>query len=299
MASPLDALDWNDLRVFLRAAQAGSLAGAARALGVDHATIGRRLSALERTIGAPLFVRSASGLELTPLGDELAPLAAAVEHAVHAVRDRIAGERVRVRLAMPSGMMKLFGAGLAELRERHPEIALEVLAGAKPVDLARAEADLAIRSGPVTEPDLVVRRLAMSGFSLYAADVYLRQHAPPADLDDLAGHELIGFDPALAAMPAAAWIEQRATQATIVLRSREVSEMLAAAVAGAGLAMLPCLIGDDEPALRRLTPQVLASRELALVYRREAKLSAAVRAVLDFVVATTAAHAHRIAGTRA
>src|SRR5262249_10551507 len=71
---PLSALDWNDLRYFLSAARARTLAGAARELGVDHATIGRRLAALERAIGAPLFVRSATGLVPTPLGDELAPL---------------------------------------------------------------------------------------------------------------------------------------------------------------------------------------------------------------------------------
>lgn len=77
-----DDLNWNDLRFFLRAAQAGTLAGAARAMEVDHSTIGRRLSALERSLGVPLVIRAADGLHLTPLGENLVPLVEQVERAV-------------------------------------------------------------------------------------------------------------------------------------------------------------------------------------------------------------------------
>jgi DNA-binding transcriptional LysR family regulator len=76
-----DDVNWNDLRFFLRAAQAGTLAGAARAMRVDHSTIGRRLSALERSLGAPLVIRSSDGLHLTPLGENLVPLVEQVERA--------------------------------------------------------------------------------------------------------------------------------------------------------------------------------------------------------------------------
>lgn len=301
MADLDDRFDWNDLRYFLRAAQAGTLAGAARAMGVEHSTIGRRLTSLERALGAPLVVRAPDGLHLTPLGASLVPLMEQVEHAVSAVVDHATAGQTRVRLALPTGFTALFSEHLDRLRQTHPRLALELLSGAKPVDLRRGEADLAIRSGPVADEDLVVRPLGESGWSLYAAPAYLARHAAPREpLDDLSGHALIGFDPALAAVPAAQWIEQRAAGggATIVLRSREMADIQAAALAGAGLALLPCLGADGEPGLARLTPRVLATRSLALAYPREARLSPPVQAVIRFVIDVMRDNAERITGTR-
>src|SRR5260370_430900 len=148
-------LNWDDLRYLLRAIEAKTLAGAARKMRVEHTTIGRRISALERSLGAPLVFRGPDGLKLTPLGEQIAPL----------------------------------------------------------------------------------------------------------DHSDLTGHELIGYDASLSAVPAAKWIEDRATKATIVLRSREMTDMLTAALSGVGLAALPCMFGDSEPALKRLTPEVIATRK--------------------------------------
>src|SRR5262249_8164818 len=150
------------------------------------------------------------GLHLTPLGASLVPLVEAVERAVLAVHEHAAGSHARVRLAMPTGFTALFSENLERLRHTHSHLALELLTGAKPVDLRRGEADLALRSGPVVEDDLIVRPLGESGWSLYASPAYLARHAAPTDLDHLSGHALIGFDPALASVPAAQWIEQRA-----------------------------------------------------------------------------------------
>jgi DNA-binding transcriptional LysR family regulator len=290
--------DWDDLRYFLRAAQAGTLAGAARAMGVDHSTIGRRLRALEQSLGAPLVIRAPDGLHLTPLGESLLPLVEAVDRAVLAVHGRASQRAARVRLAMPTGFTALFSAELPRLRAAHPQLTLELLTGSRPVDLERGEADLAIRSGPIGEA-LIARRLVDSGFSLYAAPSYLARHAPPGDLDDLSGHDVIGFDPALADVPPARWLATRAQQATIVLRGRELADMQTAALAGAGLAVLPCLSADAEPGLVRLTPQVLARRTLWLVYPRESRLSPPAQAVIHFVLDVSREHAPRIEGVRA
>lgn len=293
-----DEPNWDDLRYFLRAVQAGTLAGAARAMGVEHSTIGRRLTALERSLGAPLVMRAPDGLHLTPLGTQLLPLVEDVDRAVGAVRDLVLRGQVRVRLAMPTGFTALFSQNLARLHRMHPRLSLELLSGAKPVDLRRGEADLAIRSGPVDDEDLIVRPLGDSGWSLYAAPEYLARHPAPVDIDNLGGHSLIGFDPGLASVPAAQWIEARARGgAAIVLRSREMSDMQAAAIAGAGLAMLPCLAADGQPGLVRITPQVLSRRTLSLVYPRESRLSPAVQAVIRFVVEVMKDNAARIAGS--
>lgn len=288
-------LDWDDLRYFLRAAQAGTLAAAARAMGVDHSTIGRRLSALERTLGAPLVVRAPDGLHLTPLGESLLPLVEAVDRAVLAVHGRASQRAARVRLAMPTGFTALFSSELARLRDAHPQLTLEVVTGSRPVDLERGEADLAIRSGPVGDA-LIARPLGDSGFSLYAAPSYLARKAAPSDVDDLSGHDVIGFDPLLADLPPAVWLAQRTSNASMVLRGRELAEMQAAAIAGAGLALLPCLAADAEPGLVRLTPQVLVRRPLWLAYPRASRLSQPVQAVIHFVLEVMQRHATRVEG---
>ena len=147
------------------------------------------------------------------------------------------------------------------------------------------------------EQGLVARPVRESGWSLYASPAYLARHSFPSDLDDLSGHELVGYDLALAEVPAAKWVEQRLGQATLALRSREMTEMMAAALSGAGLAVLPCVVADDEPGLIRVTPAVLATRNLSLVYPTEARLSPPVQAVIRFVIEVMEDNADRIAGT--
>jgi DNA-binding transcriptional LysR family regulator len=278
-----DDLNWDDLRYFLRAVEARTMAGAARAMGVERTTVGRRLTALEQALGAPLVLRNQDGLELTPLGQRLVPLAAEVERAVRAVKDAVTSQNVRVRLAMPSGFPALFMGALDRLYKDNPGLSLEILSGSHPVDLARGEADLAIRSGPIDDQELVARRLFESDWSLYASEGYLARHGTPASVDELEGHQVIGFDPSFAGSPQAQWLEPRARKATTVVRGREVVDLLTAAVNGAGIALLPCLFADAEPTLRRLTAEVTARRTFSLVYRREARLSPQVQAVMRFV----------------
>jgi DNA-binding transcriptional LysR family regulator len=275
--------DWDDLRYFLQAARAKTLAGAARALGVEHTTIGRRLTALERVLGAPLFIRSSDGLRLTPLAERVLPLIEDVERTVRAVQGRVASDRMRVRLAVPSGFAALITARLPELHRDHADVALELLSGSRPVDLKKGEAELALRIGPVTDQDLIAQNMGAVGLSLYAADSYLARRPGPIDTRQLAGHEVIGFDQSLAALPGAQWLATHGAGATVVMRCREMTDMLAATTAGLGLALLPCMLGDTAPTLTRLTDEILVSNKLSLVYRREMLKVAPVKAVIQFV----------------
>lgn len=294
-----DDLNWDDLRFFLRAAEAMTLAGAARAMGVDHSTIGRRLSSLERRLGAPLVIRAPDGLKLTPVGEKLLPLVQQVGRSVQAVSDQARQQKTRVRVAMPTGFTKLFTAGLARLRAELPEVSLEMLSETRLVNLGQGEADLAIRVGPVQDEDLVARRLCDAGWSLYASPAYLERHPEPMDLDHLDGHELIGFDPAMAGSPGSNWIEERARHAGIALRIRGMVDMQDAALSGAGLALLPCVLGDDEPGLRRVSPLVLVTSEVSLVYRREVRLVEPIRSVIRFVADVLRDNEARLLGASA
>jgi DNA-binding transcriptional LysR family regulator len=276
-------LDWNDLKHFLAAARAGTLAGAARGLRVEHSTIGRRLTALEDALGAPLFTRGPGGLALTPLGERIAPLVEDVERAVLAVHEIAATAKTRVRLATPSAFARLLTPHFARFGREHPDVTIELLSGSRMVDLKKGEAELAIRAGASEDGDLVTKGLGDMGWSLYASEAYLAGHAAPADPRALAGHDVLGYEARLAALPGPRWIEQHGAGATVVMRCREVSDVLAACVAGLGLAVLPSLLAEAEPALRRLTPEVLGTQRFSLVYRKEVLRAAPVRAVIRFV----------------
>jgi DNA-binding transcriptional LysR family regulator len=291
-------LNWDDLRYFLLAAESKSLAGAARAARVEHTTIGRRLSALERALGAALVLRGREGLRLTQLGEQLVPLAAAVERSVNAVRDLVASERSRVRLAVPSGFTRLFSEGIAKFARENPDVTLEIVSGARPVDLKKGEADLAIRTSTIVDKDLIARKLFDSGFALYASEAYLARKPAPRDPNDLSGHDVVGFDVMLSKVSAVQWLNERAVKANVVMRSREMIDIMTAVLGGIGLSVLPCWIGDAEPLLRRLTNDVVAVQSFSLVYPRESKLSPEVRAVIRFVMALIRGKAPALLGKR-
>jgi len=289
-------LDWNDLRTFLAALRERTLSGAARALGVKHSTIGRRLSALERSLGAPLFVRRPDGLVLTALGERVRAQAEEVEQAVLRLQTLAGAEKKRVRLACPSGFSNLFGRHLIRFHQDRPDIALEFLSGSHRLDLKKGEAELAIRAGPITDEDLVARRVGEGGWSLYASETFLQLRPAAADPRQLAGHELLGYDQNLAGVPGAQWIERYGAGATIVLRSRELTDTLTAARSGLGLAVMPCMLGESDPVLRRLTPDVVGQHSLSLVYLRQMRLVEPIRLVIDFVMGVMRENAELISG---
>jgi DNA-binding transcriptional LysR family regulator len=291
-----DEFFWDDLRYFIRAAQTQSLSGAARALGVEHTTVGRRLTALERAFGAPVFIRGPDGLRLTPFGTRLLPVAEDVERAVRAVQEIVSSDKHKVRLAVPSGFTTLITQHLPRFLQDFPGVSLELLSGSRLVDLKKGEADLALQLAPVTDEDLVAQNMGEVGWSLYASDAYLARRRASINPRLLKGHDVIGYDESLAAVPGAQWLEVHASEARTVLRSREMTDMLAAARAGLGLALLPCLLGEPEPILRRLTAEVIGSRKLSLVYRREMLHVAPVRAVINLVATLMRENAGLISG---
>jgi DNA-binding transcriptional LysR family regulator len=296
----LDRLDWNDLRYFLAVARSGTLAGAARMLGVKHSTVSRRLTALEGAISAALLVRNETGVQLTPLGESLVPRAEAVERAVQELQAGAMAQGGRIRVAVPTGFMGLFTPQLpeliAELRRKFPGTSLEFLSAIQPVDLTKGEADLAIRVGPVTDETLVARKIGEAGWSLFASPDYLARRPAPADPRDLSGHDVLGFNPEFAGLPGAKWIAEHGAGANIVLLHRGIEDLVASAVAGLGLAVLPCLAGDREPRLQRVTTEVLGRQTLSIVYRREVLLSQPILTVIRFIAAVLRGHARVMSG---
>ncbi len=300
MTKKLDRLDWNDLRYFLAVARSGTLAGAARLLGVKHSTVSRRLTALENAIGAALLVRGETGVQLTPLANGLVPRAEAVERAVLELQASARSQGGPIRVAVPTGLMNLFTPHLpellAELRRKYPETSLEFLSAIRPVDLAKGEADLAIRVGPVTDEALVARKIGESGWSLFAAPDYLARRTAPTDPRNLSGHDVLGFNPEFASLPGAKWIAAHGAGANIALLHRGIEDLVASAVAGLGLAVLPCIMGDREPRLQRVTSEILGRQTLSIVYRREVMLSQPIQEVIRFITGVLRNHTRIMSG---
>ena len=282
MARP-DDVDWNDLRCFLAAARAGSLAGAARAMGVEHSTVGRRLAALEEAMGAALVTRSPEGLALTAAGKQLLPLVEEMARAAQAGKEALASARTRVRLATPSGFGRVLAPELMTFQAQHPDVTIELSSASRMVDLKKGEADVAIRQGPSADEDLVARTIGDVEWSLYASASYLQRHPAPSDPRDLVGQDLLGFEERLAAVPGARWLERHGKGANVVMRCGELADTLSACVAGIGLAVLPTTAAALEPSLERLTGESLGTSKLYVVYRKESLLSEPVKAVIEFV----------------
>jgi DNA-binding transcriptional LysR family regulator len=280
-------VDWNDLRHFLAAYRQRSLAGAARELRCEHTTVGRRLAALEAALGTRLFTRTPDGLAPTAAADELCPLAVEVERQIQAIERRAAGHDQRVegvvRVTASEGFTPYVIQQVAALRARHPGLRVEVLSENRALDVARGEVDLALRMAPTTHRDLIVRKLCELPWTMYASDAYVARRGVPAPIDDLRGHDVVGFDDALATVPGATWLAAHGAGATIVFRGNSLLAVAAAARIGMGLTVLPCQVAEAEPGLRRLAPDVLGTRTLSLVVHPDLARVARVRAVMDFL----------------
>ena len=280
-------MDWNDFRYFLAICRAGTLAGAARELGVEHTTVGRRLNALETALGARLFIRGPEGLVATAAARDMLPLAEEMAARVQAIERRVAGNDSRmegtVRVAVSEALSGYLVKQSAALRTRHPGLMVEMLIGNHVSDLLRGEADLAVRARPVTEPDLVARKLVCAAWSLYASPGYVARRGALSAAEHLAGHDVIAYDDSLAATPGGTWLNEHGQGANVTMRGNSVIAVLNAAICGMGVAIIPCFLGTPEPQLQRLTPQVVGRRDIFLVVHPDLARVARVRAVMDFI----------------
>ncbi len=194
-----DEPSWDLYRTFLSVMGERTLSGAARALGLTQPTVGRHVDALERALSMQLFVRSPSGLAPTEAAAALRPhaevLAAAAAALLRSATTRDDAARGTVRIAA-SDMIgaELLPPILAELREDHPDLTIELALSNDVADLLRRDADIAVRMVEPGQKALVVKRIGIVKVGLHAHRRYLKRHGTPRSLDELMGHALIGFD---------------------------------------------------------------------------------------------------------
>jgi DNA-binding transcriptional LysR family regulator len=276
-------LDWNDLHHFVVLAREGTLSAAARTLRVDHATVARRVAALEAATALKLVDRRARNYALTEDGRRIAATAAAMEEAAFAVERAMQaaapGIRGEVAISAPPSLANaLVAPRLVHLKREHPGIFIKLIGEKRSASLSRREADLALRLSRPTEPGLFARRIGHFGFSLYGAPSYLKETPPHA-------FSFIAYDESMQNVPQQQWLEAVADGREIVMRSDDLENQAAAARAGLGLATLPHFLGDGDPRLERYqSRQKEVGRDLWLVVHRDLRRAPAVRAVMAFLV---------------
>lgn len=280
-------MEWGDLRIFLAIARAGTLARAATMVGLTQPTMGRRLRALEQALGQILFQRGPDGFVLTDEGQAILAHAERMEEEALAVTRVTAGDGLRGEIRLASS--DWFGAhvlapALARFTQQHPGITVELLTDQRRYSLARREADLAFRIARFDEPDVVQRKALTMAYALYGP-----VSALPISIDDGTGVHLVTMDEAFSGLPDRAWLRRVLPKARIALRSNNRDVQAQACRAGAGLAVLPRLLGDHVPGLAVLDlGDAPPSRDVWVGYHRDLKNVARLRVLLDFLLASFA-----------
>jgi DNA-binding transcriptional LysR family regulator len=275
-------IDWEDVRFFAALARHGSLSAAARALTVNHATVARRLAALEPALATKLFKRRPTGYELTAAGRDALEAADAMEGAAVALA-RLEPEPALTGLvritATPSLAEVFLIPRLAALQQQHPALDLEIMAERRSVSLQRHQSDIALRLGRPERGELLARCVARVAYRFYATRVWrdrLKQDAAPA---------FIGFDEAGSQFPEALWLARRFGKARLVFRCNNQIGQVAAARAGCGIAMLPCFLAASDPDLVEVRfSEVPPARELWMLTRRDVQKTPRIRVVSDFLL---------------
>jgi DNA-binding transcriptional LysR family regulator len=251
--------NWNDLKYFLAVARKGSTLAAARTLQVNQSTVQRRLTELEHHLKLRLVERLPSGYCLTPAGKAVLASVEAVEGAIEIFERRCAeaAHEGILRLTCPEPIAdRLARSGfLDRFHAKHADLRIEFVLADHYIDLAKGEADVALRSGD-TDGVLVGRKIADSIWAIYASSEYMRRHGAPASIDEIAQHPLIAFDSSLAGHRLSTWLREVAPNARIAARTNSVLGLVSAAKSGVGIAALPTPLGDAEPDLIQLLPPI-------------------------------------------
>lgn len=284
------SMDWDDVRIFLALIRTGNVRAAADSLKVSHSTVARRIDALERKLSTRLFERMPTGYALTPVGEDMLQVAETVEDELEGLERRIEGHdnklSGRLRVTMVDALAtNLLMPQLTEFTERYPEIDIEVPVSYVAADLDRREADIALRFVRNPPEHLVGRRLLTCATAAYASRDYLSSH----DLRDPTSARWIGFA-AQGAYPK--WVRKSAYP-DIPARGQFVSLLvqLAACMAGMGVAMLPCFLGEQQSSLRRLSsakPDPFF--ELWILIHSDLRSNARIRIFSEFIVAAILSH---------
>jgi DNA-binding transcriptional LysR family regulator len=279
--------EWGDFKLMLALSRGGSVAGAARVLGVDSSTVSRRLAAMEQSLGASLVLRggrefafTAEGKAAVAAAESMEAIVAGAATSIRAAKTEIDGV---VKVSVVPSMLRTLMPFVPAATERHPKLSIELSAVQRTVDLARGEADIAIRMVQPREIDLVARRAFEMGLAVYASKSYVERCGLPGKPEDLRQHRLIQYTEGMLHLPWFSWMEAYANKGAPATRA-DSTEMAAGLVAaGNGIGVLTCFAGDKSPELVRVFPNPVAYAIGWIVYHETSRNSMRIRAVVDLL----------------
>lgn len=293
------SIAWDDQRIFLAVLEEGSLSAAARRLGLSHPTVRTRLEALEERLGNVLFTRSGTGLAPTDTAEALRAAARAMAMAsdlflrqASAPPGEIAGT---VRLSVPEFMgIEVMPPMLARLRETHPAIQVEMALSNTPADLLAREVDVAVRTVAPKQEALVARKVAAIPLGFFASRAYVERRGTPADIAGMEAHDVIGPDRDRIDLRIAGGLGAPFRPDRLVLRTDSHPAQLAAARSGVGIAVAQVPVGERDPTLVRVLPDVeIGILETWIVTHGNLAREPRVRAVFDSLARSFRAMARR------
>ncbi len=275
-------MDWENLRFFLAVAREGSFSAAARTLKVDHATVGRRISALEADLGVRLIERLPRSCPLTASGARVRDSVLEMESHAYSVErislaERTSAYKEVVISAPPVLSFNLLTPLLRDFKRLHPQIRLSLSSQEKPVSLSRLDADLALRLFRPTEPDYVVKKLGELRFSLYATTDYPYRDAPES-------WQFITYDKTEKDFAHRRYLNSLTQGRQIACSVTDLTTQYAAACSGVGVASLPCFLGDRDSRLQRLAENGEPYKlDIWLVLHRDLRNIAEIRQTITFI----------------
>ncbi|WP_343650398.1 LysR family transcriptional regulator [Herbaspirillum sp.] len=282
-------MNWDDTRIFLALSRETTLRGAARELGVDQATVGRRIAAMEKDLGSVLFLRSSEGYLLTAAGETALVMARRMESAALELQSKLEGQDAAlsgtVRITSTDSItVDFLLPALGAMRRRHPGITVDVEVSTQMLSLPRRQSDLAIRNVKPDNPDLVVRRIARWPVGLFASRDYLARHGIPVPGAEFAGHDIVAYKPYTETGKTFSLVDEAARAGQIVALMNSSLMLRRAVAAGIGIGEMPLHMGESE-GLVRIWPERVRKQDydVWLVMHPDLRGTARVRTVADFL----------------
>ncbi len=281
-------MNWDDVRLFLAVARSGQFLSAARRVGVNHATLSRRVSALEAALGTQLLVRRPQGCELTEEGERFLSAAERMETEMLAAQAGLgqtgAAISGTVRIGAPDGFgVSFLAPRLGKLVSRHPELKLELVPVPRSFSLSRREADIAITIDRPEQGRLVSSKLTDYTLGLYAAKTYLAGAGVPETVDELRRHRRIGYVEDLIYSASLDFTGEVMRNWNASLEISSATGQFEAVRSGAGIGILHNYIAARHPDLTRLLPETTIRRAYWITFHESARELARVRAVAGFI----------------
>ena len=278
---------WDDVRFFLAVSRESSFSGAARGLGVDHVTVARRITLLEEQLGAKLLSRTPDGFVTTSAGQAILSQCEAMEVAALNLERLVAGQDTRaagsVRVTATDFLTyRLIVPCVAAIHKSHPGLQIDLLTGIRVMDIARREADLAVRVmfNRPSDSSLVCRKLGDVGFTLYASRAYLAEHGTPKRSHGLGGYDLITFMGAPVSLRSRFFMGESLQGARVSVRSNDQVAQLTATANGLGISELACYFGDSHPEVTRVWPDEAPTlRPVSLITHEDLRRATRIRVV--------------------